>query len=258
MGAAAPVRAHLVCGGRWHDFDFARRELLAALGRHDHVRTTVAEDHRALHRLAAAEVLVTYTCDVRPSVEEQRALARWVADGGRWLALHGTNAVIDHDGTRYTAPRVINGLREVLGSQFVAHPPVAPYEVEVVAPDHPLVRGLSSFTVEDELYLSEIPDPSAIEVLLATRWTGDSGPGFAERSWPDDDPRPVLYLHRYGEGEVVYLTLGHCRGHWDMQPEVERYPRVERGSWDVPEFRTVLGRALRWVVDPPGPTDGRS
>ena len=253
MARSGPVRAHLVCGGRWHDFDYARRELLAALGRYEDVRTTVTEDYRDLHRLTAADVLVTYTCDVRPSMEEQRVLARWVADGGQWLALHATNAVIDHDGSSYITPRVIPVLQEVLGSQFISHPPIAPYEVEVVAPDHPLVQGLSSFTVEDELYLSEVPDPEALEVLLATRWSGDAGPGFAERSWHDDAFRPVLYLRRFGQGEVVYFTLGHCRGHWDMQPDIDWYPVVERGSWDVPEFRTVLDRALRRVL---GRADG--
>ena len=37
-------RAHLVAGGRFHDIDFARRELLALLAEHDHVRTTVSSD----------------------------------------------------------------------------------------------------------------------------------------------------------------------------------------------------------------------
>ena len=30
-----PVSAYFVCGGRWHDFDFARVEILKLLGEHE-------------------------------------------------------------------------------------------------------------------------------------------------------------------------------------------------------------------------------
>ena len=41
---------------------------------------------------------------------------------------------------------------ETLGSQFVAHPPIAPYRVEATQPEHPLVAGIEPFEADDELY----------------------------------------------------------------------------------------------------------
>ena len=43
---SGPVSAYLVCGGRWHDFDFARLEILKLLGEHEEVRTRVGDDDR--------------------------------------------------------------------------------------------------------------------------------------------------------------------------------------------------------------------
>jgi hypothetical protein len=68
------VQAHLVCGGVFHDFDFARLELLKLLAERAHVRTTVAQDYSDLTSLRGSEVLVTYTCNVTPTVEQVAAL----------------------------------------------------------------------------------------------------------------------------------------------------------------------------------------
>ena len=86
-----------------------------------------------------------------------------------------------------------------------------------------------------------------MKVLLHTRWTGETK-GFAERDWSRDEPRPVMYLKTVGAGEVLYLTLGHARGHYDMRPFADEYPNVERGSWKVPAFQELLRRGLRWAA----------
>ena len=83
--------------------------------------------------------------------------------------------------------------------------------------------------------------------LLETRFSGEA-PGFAEHAWSGDEPRIVMYLHRHGEGEVLYNTLGHCRGKYDMRPIMDEYPVVERCSWELPVFYELLRRGLRWAV----------
>jgi type 1 glutamine amidotransferase len=240
-----PVRAHLVCGGRWHDMDFARLELLKLLGEHEEVRTRVAEDFRDTAALAAADFLVTYTCDLRVSEAEQDALAEFVAGGRRWLALHGTNSVFEflRDG-RVSAPRTHARLMRTLGSQFIAHPPVGRFRVRNACPEHPLVSGIGDFEVEDELYLCEYH--GEIQPLLEARFRG-TAPGFEEADWSGDEPRHVMYLHPEGRGEVLYLTLGHCRGRYDMRPLIDVYPRVERCAWESPVFYELLRRGLRWA-----------
>ena len=243
-----PVNAYLVCGGRWHDFDFARVELLKLLGEHESVRTGVAEDFRDLDALEASDFLLTYTCDLEGMTPEQEnALASYVAGGRRWFALHGTNSVMEFlDDGRVATPRTHRTLMETLGSQFIAHPPIAPYKVENVNPDHPLVAGIESFEVGDELYLCEYH--GEIEALLATRFTGQAT-GFVEVDWPTDEERLVMYLHPVEKGQVLYLALGHCRGRYDMRPLIDVYPRVERGSWESPVFRELLRRGLNWCLE---------
>ena len=62
--------------------------------------------------------------------------------------------------------------------------------------------------------------------------------------------QPVLYLHPYGKGSVLYLTLGHCRGKYDMQPLIEEYPVPEEGAWRTPEFYELLRRGIHWAIQP--------
>ena len=89
------IDAYLVCGGKYHDFDFARLELLQLLAADDHVRVQVAQHFGDVAAITASDFLVTYTCDLRPSADEQEAIRAWVEGGGRWLALHGTNCALD-------------------------------------------------------------------------------------------------------------------------------------------------------------------
>ena len=248
------IDGYLVCGGKFHDFDFARLQLLTLLAADDHVRVQVAQHFGDIDEITRSDFLVTYTCDLRPSTEQQEAIAAWVERGGRWLALHGTNCILDppdgSQGSLYSAPRTIPVWAQTLGSQFVSHPPIEPYTVRRSpgAEEDPLVAGIESFEADDELYLME--HHGDIVPLLETRWTGTTR-GFADAEWPDDDPRLVLYRHRLGDGEVVYFTLGHCRSHWDMVHPPHngaRWPTIDRGSWDVPEYMEILERALAWAT----------
>ncbi len=247
-GPAGRLDAVLVCGGLWHDFDFARRQLLDRLGEHEQVRTRVFEDYRETGALERSDLLVTYTCDVRPHPGQQAALVNFVTRGGRWLALHGTHSAIDPPAPGapkvYRTPRVLGEVAVVLGGQFLAHPPIEPFRVEVADPRHPLVAGIGAFDARDELYVLELHGP--LEVLLHTRFSGVCR-GFEEGRTTDDEPRPVLYLRRHGAGQVCYFTLGHCRGRFDLQSEgIDDLGRVDRGSWGVPEFETVLRRCVAW------------
>jgi hypothetical protein len=250
MSGADKVNALLVAGGRWHDVDYARAELLVLLAEHDVVRTRVADDYGSVGTLSAdTDVLVSWTCDVRPTPEQGRALVEFVRRGGRWLALHGSTSAIDAappGGERlFRTPRVLGEVAEVLGSQFLAHPPIAPFRVDVCAPEHPLVAGVGPFTITDELYVSEIHEP--IETLLASPFTG-SCRGFEEGqnvsgNWP------VLHLKDTGAGTTCVFTLGHCRGRFDVQDQgIDDLGVVDRVAWGSPEYRLLLSRLVAWAV----------
>ena len=82
---------------------------------------------------------------------------------------------------------------DLLGSQFLGHPPTEPYTVEVTRPDHPLVQGIAPFEVTDELYCCELHAP--IDVLLHTRYTGTFS-GFADGEWLDHRALAEVYVRR--------------------------------------------------------------
>jgi type 1 glutamine amidotransferase len=205
----------------------------------------VAADYHDLEAIAASDFLVTYTCNVVPTEEEQQALRDYVASGKRWLALHGTNSILEFLENGVNSPERAPTLMQVLGTQFIAHPPIQPFMVRVADPDHELVAGISEFETDDELYLCRIHGD--LHVLLETRFSGEAT-GFIESQWHDDAPRPVYYINRVGDGEVLYLNLGHCRGHYDMRPVTDYYPQIERGSWEKPEYYELLRRGIRYCA----------
>ena len=69
---------------------------------------------------------------------------------------------------------------------------------------------------------------------------------YVENDWPNDDPRLVAYTHPVGEGEVLYISLGHCCGKYDRQP-IQEIAEVVRGSWENPTYMELLRRGLRWA-----------
>ena len=47
---------------------------------------------------------------------------------------------------------------------------------------------------------------------------------------------------------MLYFTLGHARGRYDMRPLMDDYPQVELGSWKVPAYTELLRRGIRWAA----------
>jgi type 1 glutamine amidotransferase len=221
---------------------------LTLLGEHEEFRVRVQPDYEDTTGIAKSSILVSYTCDVRPSEKAQSEIRSWVENGGRWVALHGTNAALTLGGPNgVDAPRCFPSWADTLGSQFVAHPPIQPYTVQVSDSNHWLVSGIESFDTDDELYLSEYADRDALHALLHTTWQGDAK-GFVEADWTNCDPTHlVMYLRDLGQGSILYNTLGHCRGHYDMAPVLDYYPRIERCSWEKPAYYELLRRSLRWA-----------
>lgn len=237
------MRVHLVAAGKFHDIDFARLELLKLLAEHADIRTSVSSDYADLGALTAADLLITYTCDLMPRPDEAEALAAFLARGGRWLALHGTNSALEPlaDGTVRT-PDAAPAVTAMLGTRFAAHPAIGTFKVFVTNGDHQMTRGLRDFRIEDELYLTR--RTGEIDVLLHTQFTGDC-PEFEDRSW-DEAEVPVLYERKVGAGAVLYLTLGHCRGHYDLMPIAGFWPHPQRCGWNYPVFYELLRRAIAW------------
>lgn len=242
----------LICGGRYHDFDYARLELLKLLAEYVQVRVTVRHDYSDLAALEACDALITYTCDEVPDAECVALLQRRVREGLRWYALHGTNSILQFaEGGAVLSPPLAADLRGLLGSEFRAHPPIGRFTVRVDQPDHVLCQGVTDFEVEDEQYLLDFD--SDLDVLMSTRF-GGSTPEFEIKEWDEAD-HPVFYLKSVGDGAVLYLTLGHCRGHFDLLPLAPYYPRVERCSWESEAYYRLLRNGIRWAIEAKLPQD---
>lgn len=237
----------LVAAGKYHDIDFARLELLKLLAEDERFRVRVFEDYSNLDAIRSADFLVTYTCEVIPDLEQQQVLREWLEQGGRWYALHGTNSILQFlENGLVDTPDWAPHFMETLGTQFAAHPPIGPFQVNVAAPDDELVKGIEAFDVVDEQYLVETR--ADIDVLLDTQFEGET-PGFVRDQW-SEAKHPVLYRRPVGDGAVLYLTLGHCRGHYDLQPLMDFWPQVDRCAWESPIFYELLRRGLGWASAP--------
>jgi type 1 glutamine amidotransferase len=238
------IDAHFVAAGKYHDIDFARLEVLKLLAEHPNVRTTVAHDYADTARLDECAFLISYTCDLMPSEEEIVAIRAWIERGGRWLALHGTNSILEFTADGVATPETRPDAMQLLGTQFKAHPPIGPFRVEVVDRTHALTHGIDDFDVVDELYLSKTLSP--IRVLMQTRFSGEAT-GFVDADWQDAEV-PILYLRDIGAGQILYNTLGHCRGHFDLPTLQPFYDHPEKCAWNYPVYYDLLRRGLRWAM----------
>ena len=76
-----PIKAHFICGGKFHDMQFARLQILQMLYENERIYTTVAEDYSDIAAIESADVLIAYTCDVVPSADALEAIKGFFAEG---------------------------------------------------------------------------------------------------------------------------------------------------------------------------------
>ena len=195
MSEHRTLNFYLVAAGDYHDIDFARLELLKLFAEDDKIRVKVAADYHDIESIQASDVLVTYTCNLVPTEEEQIALRDFVASGKRWFALHGTNAILQFlDSGKVDAPETAPVMMETLGTQFLGHPPIQPFTVHISDPDHELVKGIEPFETDDRdlsLPHSRRPAPPAALALHGQR------DGFRARGM-DRGCAPSGLLHQPG------------------------------------------------------------
>ena len=138
-----------------------------------------------------ARILVSYTCDVRPSTGRSNGHPGLGRGRRSLVALHGTSSASIRrrtDGWRRThdVPLWI----DTLGSQFIAHPPIAPVPRRQRR-TRPLARRRASSRSRptDELYLNEYPDRTALVPAAADDVSGRRT-GLRRRRLERHRPRP--------------------------------------------------------------------
>lgn len=231
-----PLVANLVCGSPWrnHDYDFARLRLGQVLYDLNGIRTDCYQDFEDVGGIALGDLLVTYTSQLQVTEKASTNLRRWLEKGGRWFALHSSSSVAGN-----------MAMAGLLGTQFVDHPPYHEFKVSVMKPEDPLLKGVSDFTIADELHcLEKVTDD--IEVLLQSNW---GGRGILGKDHEVQD-RPLMYRRKVGDagGGVLYLALGHANRPYDKpRPNFPDQPEY-RGPWGTEPFDTIIRRGCEWAA----------
>jgi type 1 glutamine amidotransferase len=189
-----------------HDFPALAAALVELLG--DHHVDVVDHPDALAQRLDGADALIVHALRWRmlgPAYDAWRdrwayttppatraAIAGFVAGGGGLVGCHTASICFD-DWPEW---------RDTLGGSWVwgrsAHPPLGPVQAHLVAgADHAVVAGLpDEIALRDEVYGDLDLDPG-VEPLAHARRT------------PDDELQPVVWVHGYGDGRVVYDGFGH-------------------------------------------------
>jgi type 1 glutamine amidotransferase len=77
------------------------------------------------------------------------------------------------------------------------HGPRAPFKVNIVKKDCPIVKGIEDFEADDELY-AKLQGDAKINVLAT-----------ADSEWSKKKGEPLVFTLRYGQGRVFHEAFGH-------------------------------------------------
>lgn len=165
-----------------------------------------AEELRAqigFHGLQAV-FLVNTTGELPHDARE--SLLAWVTRGGTLVGIHSASD------TWHSSPEYV----EMLGAEFVSHPPDYDATVVVADPLHPATRALPSpHVLLEEIYAFANFDPARVSRVLLTV-----------------DGVPMAWEKRHGNGEVLYTALGH---------------RID--VWESAWFQAHVGGIVEWMLD---------
>ncbi len=152
--------------------------------------------------------------DIKP--EQEKNLEEAVKSGVGLAGWHGGLGDAHRSAVEY---------QFMVGGQWVAHPGgVIDYEVDIIKPGDPIVKGLAPrFKMHSEQYYMHV-DP-IVEVLATTTFSGQHAP------WIDGVVMPVTWKKMYGRGRVFYTSLGHVAA-----------------DFSVPEAKEMVKRGLLWAA----------
>ena len=186
----------LIYGGkkdRYHDFD-AQSPLLAGMAEEAGFDCDIEKDESIFKpaNIRPYDAILMAASTGELSVRAERNLLDAVI-GNPWgntgspkglFAFHGATVVSTKSGL----------YQRMIGARFLTHPKMGDaYRFTVTKPDHPLMRGVSDFSLVDELYMMEYL--SGFETVLSSPCGGFD--------------LPIAWVKPYGMGRVCYCALGH-------------------------------------------------
>jgi type 1 glutamine amidotransferase len=155
-------------------------------------------------KLAGYDCLVIYANWTKISPEQEKALLDFVANGGGFVPLHCASYCF------LNSPKYI----ELVGAQFSTHK-TGVFKETIIAPDHPIEKGLSPIESWDETYVHTSHNTNRI-VLAERREEGHV--------------EPYTWVREHGKGRVFYTAWGH-----------------DQRTWSNVNFQGLVENGIRWA-----------
>jgi type 1 glutamine amidotransferase len=162
------------------------------------------------------DVLVFYTSRYKLNELQERALEKFVEDGGGVVGIHGASLSFDNSMV----------WTRLLGGRFAGHiPGTHKLNVVITDPKHPITAGVEAFSIVDEEYKHRLAD---VDRHVLAR--------FRERP-AGSDPKAnmdILWTREIGKGRVFYSALGHGKE-----------------AWENPAWQKLIVQGILWAAGRP-------
>ena len=131
------------------------------------------------------------------------------------------NMLIYHPSTWYNWEDWPVYNKTIVGGGSRSHEELQEFEVKVVKPNHPLMKGVpSTFRIVDELYRWEKDPDAEIEVLAVGRGL-KSGKEY-----------PAVWIVKHPKAKIIGNTLGH-----------------DERAHDLKAYKTILQNSIKWIKE---------
>jgi type 1 glutamine amidotransferase len=203
LGANAPqkpvqIKVLLITGDDvsahpWREISETTREILVGSGKFD---VKVCEDPLILESATALTNydVIVFTIyaqklgDLTPQAKEN--LLNYVKGGKGFFVQHLATASFP----KWEEFGKLCGRKWVMGTS--GHGPRSDFTSKIVDAEHPITKGLTDFTTNDELY-AKLQGNEEIHVLVQ-----------ADSDW-SKKTEPLVFVKSYGQGRVVHNAYGH-------------------------------------------------
>jgi uncharacterized protein len=221
-----PIRALYVTGGGFHDF--VAQERIVPPGLAKRIRIEWTTDHTAgkstevlidRHKDTAwtkAFDVVVYNMSFSHVVD-----AEWIERLAHAHRESGVAAVVLHGAVHSYRRSETRAWGELMGAFSMRHDKQRPLTIEVVAPDHPVMRGFPHpwTTIDEELYELERTWPTMTPLARA-------------HSVESEKHHPIIWTNTHGKARVFVTSLGH-----------------NNEMMSSPVFLDLVARGLLWTLD---------
>ncbi len=210
QASAAPANLKvLFLGDRGHHVpgDRAAQLIPVMAGRGIDVTYTEKVDDLNQSTLAKYDVLLLYANIDNIASDQAKALLDYVNNGGGFAPIHCATFCFRNN----------DEVVALMGGQFLRHG-TGEFETKIVAPTHPIMKGIEPFRTWDETYVHTKHNPKNREVLQV-------------RSDREGD-EPWSWTRTHGKGRIFYTAYGH-----------------DDRTWDQPGFQDLIERGLRWAAN---------